>query len=130
MADAAISVRDLRKRYGDYEAVRGISFEVARGEVFGLLGPNGAGKTTTVEVLEGYRERSGGDVSVLGHDPSARERSLQERVGIVLQGSAFYPNATVFEAVAQFAKYYPRPRDPDEIVALVGLEEKRDARTK
>src|SRR5881227_4464648 len=124
MSEAAISVRELRKRYGDYEAVRGISFDVGRGEVFGLLGPNGAGKTTTVEILEGYRERSSGEVSVLGHDPAARERSLQERVGIVLQGSAFYPNATVLEAVAQFAKYYPHPREPREIVALVGLEEK------
>jgi ABC-2 type transport system ATP-binding protein len=130
MGEAAITVRELRKRYGDYEAVRGISFDVGRGEVFGLLGPNGAGKTTTVEILEGYRERSGGEVSVLGHDPAARERSLQERVGIVLQGSAFYPNATVMESVRQFAKYYPHPRDPAEIVALVGLEEKSDARLK
>src|SRR5436190_10623940 len=127
---AAISVRGLRKRYGDVEAVRGIDFEVARGEVFGLLGPNGAGKTTTVEILEGYRERSGGEVSVLGHAPAARERELQERVGIVLQGSAFYPNATVMESVSQFARYYPHPRDPAEIVALVGLEEKSDARLK
>src|SRR2546421_12224462 len=101
MADAAISVRGLRKRYGDYEAVRGIDFDVARGEVFGLLGPNGAGKTTTVEILEGYRKRTDGEVSVLGHDPAAGERTLKERIGIVLQGSAFYPNATVLEAVEQ-----------------------------
>jgi ABC-2 type transport system ATP-binding protein len=130
MADAAISVRELRKRYGDYEAVRGISFEVARGEVFGLLGPNGAGKTTTVEILEGYRERTAGEVSVLGHDPAAGERDLKERIGIVLQGSAFYPNATVLEAIEQFAKYYPHPREPGEIVSLVGLDEKSDARLK
>ena len=130
MADAAISVRELRKRYGDYEAVRGISFDVGRGEVFGLLGPNGAGKTTTVEILEGYRERTGGEVSVLGHDPAGGERRLKERIGIVLQGSAFYPNATVLEAVTQFAKYYPHPRDASEIVQLVGLEEKADARLK
>jgi ABC-2 type transport system ATP-binding protein len=130
MAEAAITVRDLRKRYGEYEAVRGIDFEVARGEVFGLLGPNGAGKTTTVEILEGYRERSAGEVSVLGHDPAARERALLERVGIVLQGSAFYPNVTVTEAVSQYAKYYPHPRDPAAIVSLVGLEEKADERIK
>src|SRR5437764_14378729 len=119
MSDAAIPVRGLRKRYGEYEAVRGISFDVARGEVFGLLGPNGAGKTTTVEILEGYRERTSGEVSVLGRDPAARERSHQELVGIVLQGSGFYPNATVRESVQQFAKYYPHPRDPEEIVRLV-----------
>src|SRR4051794_917032 len=130
MAEAAISVRELRKRYGDYEAGRGISFDVARGEVFGLLGPNGAGKTTTVEILEGYRERSDGEVAVLGHDPAKRERALQERVGIVLQGSAFYPHATVNEAVGQFARFYPHPREPREIVAWVGREEKADARTK
>jgi ABC-2 type transport system ATP-binding protein len=127
MAEAAISVRGLRKSYGEYEAVRGISFDVGRGEVFGLLGPNGAGKTTTVEVLEGYRERSAGDVSVLGHDPAKRERALQERMGIVLQGGGFYPRATVSEATRQFARYYPHPRDADETIALVGLEEKRDA---
>jgi ABC-2 type transport system ATP-binding protein len=130
MPDAAITVRDLRKRYGEYEAVRGISFELSRGEVFGLLGPNGAGKTTTVEILEGYRERTAGEVSVLGHDPAERERALLERVGIVLQGSAFYPNATVTEAVEQFAKYYPHPRDPREMVDLVGLEKKAGARIK
>jgi ABC-2 type transport system ATP-binding protein len=130
MVDAAITVRELRKRYGDYEAVRGISFEVARGEVFGLLGPNGAGKTTTVEILEGYRERTNGEVAVLGRDPAKRERELQERVGIVLQGSAFYPHATVNEAVQQFSKYYPHPREPREIVQLVGLEEKADERIK
>jgi ABC-2 type transport system ATP-binding protein len=126
----AIEVSDLQKSYGDVEAVRGISFTVDPGEVFGLLGPNGAGKTTTVEILEGYRERTAGEVSVLGHDPAAGERALKERIGIVLQGSAFYPNATVLESVEQFAKYYPHPREPREIVNLVGLEEKADARLK
>jgi ABC-2 type transport system ATP-binding protein len=91
--ETAIQVRDLRKSYGPLEAVKGLSFEVRRGEVFGLLGPNGAGKTTTVEILEGYRERSGGEVSVLGFDPAHAERSLKERVGIVLQEMGFYPNA-------------------------------------
>ncbi len=128
MADVAIEVSDLRKHYGPVEAVRGLSFGVERGEVFGLLGPNGAGKTTTVEILEGYRERSGGSVRVLGHDPEERDRGLQERVGIVLQSSGFYPLLTVRESVEHFAKSYPRPRDIDETIALVGLGEKADAR--
>jgi ABC-2 type transport system ATP-binding protein len=101
---AAIEVRSLVKRYGDTEAVRGIDFAVARGEVFGLLGPNGAGKTTTVEILEGYRERSEGQVSVLGHDPQLRARELREQVGIVLQSSGMYRNITVREAVAHWAR--------------------------
>jgi ABC-2 type transport system ATP-binding protein len=125
----AIEVSDLHKSYGRHEAVRGISFAVERGEVFGLLGPNGAGKTTTVEILEGYRNRSAGDVRVLGHDPAQRNRELQARVGIVLQSSGFYPRATVREAVEHFARIYPAPRDPRETIALVGLEEKADART-
>src|SRR3954453_15192957 len=124
----AIDVRGLRKRYGDFEAVRGLSFAVRRGEVFGLLGPNGAGKTTTVEILEGYRERSEGDVTVLGHDPAARERALRERMGIVLQSSGFYPRATVREAVEHFGAAYPHPRDARETIALVGLEGKEDTR--
>ena len=95
----AIEVSGLRKSYGELEAVRGVSFSVGRGEVFGLLGPNGAGKTTTVEILEGYRERSAGDVTVLGFDPASRDRELRSRVGIVLQSSGFYPRATVREAV-------------------------------
>jgi ABC-2 type transport system ATP-binding protein len=127
---AAIEVRDLRKAYGPVEAVRGVSFEVERGEVFGLLGPNGAGKTTTVEILEGYRRRSGGDVTVLGHDPAKRDRELQQRVGIVLQSSGFYPHVTVREAVEHFGKAYDRPRDAGETIDLVGLGEKADARTK
>ena len=127
---AAIEVSDLHKSYGSVEAVRGVSFEVQAGEVFGLLGPNGAGKTTTVEILEGYRDRSGGEVRVLGHDPERRDRHLQERVGIVLQSSGFYPRVTVREAVSHFAKAYPAPRDPEETITLVGLDEKADARTK
>ena len=130
MTELAIEVSDLRKSYGSVEAVRGVSFDVRRGEVFGLLGPNGAGKTTTVEILEGYRQRSAGQVWVLGHDPEARRRDQQERVGIVLQSCGFYPRVTVREAVEHFAKAYPRPRDPDETIALVGLEGKADARTK
>ena len=130
MASAAIEVRELHKSYGPVEAVRGVSFEVERGEVFGLLGPNGAGKTTTVEILEGYRRRSAGDVRVLGHDPAERDRQLQQRVGIVLQSCGFYPRVTVREAVEHFSKTYERPRDPGETIELVGLDEKADARTK
>jgi ABC-2 type transport system ATP-binding protein len=128
MPELAIEVEDLRKSYGSTEAVRGLSFGVKRGEVFGLLGPNGAGKTTTVEILEGYRQRSGGQVRVLGHDPERRDRGLQERIGIVLQSSGFYPRVTVREAVSHFAKAYPKPRDTEETIALVGLAEKGDAR--
>ena len=127
---AAIEVNELRKSYGDVEAVRGVSFAVERGEVFGLLGPNGAGKTTTVEILEGYRRRSAGEVRVLGRDPERRDRRLQERVGIVLQSCGFYTRATVREAVEHFAKAYPRPRDTVETIALVGLEDKADEHTK
>jgi ABC-2 type transport system ATP-binding protein len=128
MAEPAISVRDLRKSYGPVEAVRGVSFSVARGEVFGLLGPNGAGKTSTVEILEGYRERTGGEVSVLGMDPERGQRELKERMGIVLQSVGFYPRATVRESVEQMAGFYPHPRDVLETIALVGLEEKLDQR--
>jgi ABC-2 type transport system ATP-binding protein len=128
VAELAIEVSDLRKSYGPVEAVRGVSFGVDRGEVFGLLGPNGAGKTTTVEILEGYRRRSAGAVWVLGQDPEERDRRVQERVGIVLQSCGFYPRVTVREAVEHFAKAYPSPRDPRETIALVGLEEKADAR--
>jgi ABC-2 type transport system ATP-binding protein len=124
----AIEVSDLRKSYGDFEAVRGISFSVEPGEVFGLLGPNGAGKTTTVEILEGYRERDAGVASVLGQDPGRPTRELRERVGIVLQSSGFYPRVTVREAVQHWALLYPRPRDPEEVIGLVGLDGKEDAR--
>src|SRR5919201_6352621 len=127
---AAIEVRGLRKSYGLTEAVRGIDFSVERGEVFGLLGPNGAGKTTTVEILEGYRERSGGEVRVLGFDPQRRERALRERVGIVLQSSGIYRHITVREALVHWAGLYPHPRDVDEVIALAGLEGKEGERTR
>ncbi len=127
---AAITVSDLRKSYGEVEAVRGVSFEIAEGEVFGLLGPNGAGKTTTVEVLEGYRKRDGGEVTVLGVDPQRAGGDWRERIGIVLQSSAMYPNLTVEEHVRVFAGYYSRPRDPNEVIGLVGLDAKRSAKVK
>jgi ABC-2 type transport system ATP-binding protein len=130
MPEAAISVRDLRKTYNGVEALAGISFEVGEGEVFGLLGPNGAGKTTTVEILEGYRRRDGGDVSVLGHDPGGAPRALRERIGVVLQQSELASNLTVRELLRVFAGYYARPRDVDEVIELVGLGDKRDARLK
>jgi ABC-2 type transport system ATP-binding protein len=126
----AIEVRDLHKSYGSLEAVSGIDFTVERGEVFGLLGPNGAGKTTTVEILEGYRARDRGEVSVLGFDPSARPRALRERVGIVLQQTGIYNHIRVREALVHFAGMYPRPRDPDEVIALVGLQGKEKARAR
>jgi ABC-2 type transport system ATP-binding protein len=130
VATAAISVHGLRKSYGEHEALRGIDFEIAEGEVFGLLGPNGAGKTTTVEILEGYRERDGGDVSVLGSDPARAERAFRERIGVVLQQSQMFQNLTVHELHSMFAGYYEHPRDAGEVIELVGLGEKRDARVK
>ena len=130
MPAAAISVHGLRKSYGDYEAVRGISFEIPEGEVFGLLGPNGAGKTTTIEILEGYRPRDAGEVDVLGFDPGRAGPSFRERIGVVLQQSQLWPTITVAETHRMFAGYYDRPRDVDEVIKLVGLEEKRDARVK
>jgi ABC-2 type transport system ATP-binding protein len=126
----AILVRDLHKSYGSREAVRGIDFEVARGEVFGLLGPNGAGKTTTVEILEGYRERTSGIVSVLGYDPGQRSAELRRRVGIVLQSSAVYRHVTVRELLDHWARLYPAPRDVDEVLALAGLGEQADVRSR
>jgi ABC-2 type transport system ATP-binding protein len=126
----AIEVHELRKRYGSFEAVRGIDIEVARGEVFGLLGPNGAGKTTTVEILEGYRDRTSGEVRVLGHDPGVRSRSLSQRVGIVLQSGGIYSHITPREALRHWAGFYPRPRDVDEVLALVGLQDKADERSR
>jgi ABC-2 type transport system ATP-binding protein len=129
-SEAAIEVRDLRKRYGEFEAVRGIDIAVARGEVFGLLGPNGAGKTTTVEILEGYRERSGGEVSVLGHDPAGRSRELRRRIGIVLQSGGIYSHITPREALRHWASFYPQPRDVEEVLGLVGLTDKADVRSR
>ncbi len=127
---AAIEVEGLRKAYGDREAVAGIDFRVRRGEVFGLLGPNGAGKTTTVEILEGYRHRSAGTVSVLGHDPGDRPAQLRERVGIVLQSCGTYPHLTARETVAHWASLYPAPRDVEEVLSLAGLEESADRRAR
>jgi len=124
----AIEVRGLRKAYEEHEAVRGIDFEVRRGEVFGLLGPNGAGKTTTVEILEGYRARTAGSESVLGHDPASRDPDLRARVGIVLQSSGIYRYLTVRESVAHWAGFYPRPRDVEETISIVGLEEAAEQR--
>src|SRR3954470_2704888 len=127
---SAISVRELRKSYGGHEAVRGITFEIMEGEVFGLLGPNGAGKTTTVEILEGYRARDSGDVDVLGFDPARAQSAFRERIGVVLQQSQLWANLTVGETHRMFAGYYREPRDVDEVIDLVGLGDKRDARVK
>ena len=127
----AIRVRGLRKSYGDNDAVRGIDFSVAVGEVVAMLGPNGAGKTTTVEILEGYRSRDAGDVSVLGIDPGATDAGgLRERVGIVLQSGSFDGYLTVAEMVQLHSEYYLRPRAVDEVIALVGLDAKANARVK
>jgi ABC-2 type transport system ATP-binding protein len=127
---AAIRVRGLRKTYGEVEAVAGIDFEVAEGECFALLGPNGAGKTTTVEILEGYRPRSAGEVEVLGFDPERGDRALRERIGIVLQSAGIDRELTVEEIVSLFGGYYPHPRDAGEVIDLVGLGDKRTARTR
>jgi ABC-2 type transport system ATP-binding protein len=123
-------VRSLCKRYGEHEAVRGIDIAVARGEVFGLLGPNGAGKTTTVEILEGYRARSGGEVSVLGYDPARRQIELRRRIGIVLQSGGIYSHITPREALRHWARFYPHPRDVEEVLELAGLQEKGDERSR
>jgi ABC-2 type transport system ATP-binding protein len=124
----AIAVDGLRKSYGAVEAVRGVSFNVEVGEVFGLLGPNGAGKTTTIEILEGYRKRDAGNVTVLGMDPQHGGRKLRERVGLVLQEAAVPPRLTVTELVELYRGYYPKPRPAAEIIELVGLGEKAKER--
>jgi ABC-2 type transport system ATP-binding protein len=126
----AVEVSGLRKSYGGQEAVRGITFAIDEGEVFCLLGPNGAGKTTTVEVLEGYRPRDAGEVHVLGFDPQRRDRAFRERIGVVLQHSDSWPNVTVAETLRIYAGYYRHPRDVPEVIELVGLDAKRDARVK
>jgi ABC-2 type transport system ATP-binding protein len=122
-----ISVRGLRKAYGEQEAVRGIDLDIERGEIFGFLGPNGAGKSTTVEILEGYRPRTAGDVWVLGVDPAKPTRAWRERIGLVLQESELDATLTVRETVSMFASFYSAPRNVDETIELVGLEEKRGA---
>jgi ABC-2 type transport system ATP-binding protein len=129
LPEAVITVAGLRKSYGELEAVRGIDLEVAAGEIFAFLGPNGAGKTTTVEILEGFRDRTSGDVTVLGVDPADADRAWRQKVGFVLQQCELVPELTVTEAVAQYAGYYAEPRDVAETVGLVGLEEKADSRT-
>jgi ABC-2 type transport system ATP-binding protein len=125
-----VSVRGLTKSYGDFEALKGVDFELRPGEVFGLLGPNGAGKTTTIEILEGYRRRDAGEVEVLGADPENAGLGWRGRIGVVLQSSAMYENLTVTEQLAQFAGYYEHPRPVDEVIELIGLEEKRDTRAR
>jgi ABC-2 type transport system ATP-binding protein len=129
LPDPVISIRGLRKSYGDVEAVRGVDLEVRRGEVFAFLGPNGAGKTTTVEILEGYRRRSGGDVTVLGEDPERAGRDWRGRIGIVLQSCRLDPYLTVRESLALYAGYYRAPRPIEETIELIGLGEKADTRT-
>jgi ABC-2 type transport system ATP-binding protein len=128
LGDAAISVHDLHKSYRDLEAVRGINFEVAAGEIFGFLGPNGAGKSTTIEILEGYRERTGGDAWVLGVDPGKPTRAWRDRIGLVLQDSELEPTLTVRETVSMFAGFYSHPRPVSDVIDLVGLADKADAR--
>ena len=128
MAEPVISVGGLRKSYGELEAVRGIDLEVARGEIFAFLGPNGAGKTTTVEILEGYRGRTAGEVTVLGADPARVDREWRERIGIVLQESKMHPELTVRESLELFAGYYRSPREVAGTIDLTGLSEKAEDR--
>lgn len=128
--ELAVDVRGLRKQYGDVTAVDGIDLGIGRGEVFGLLGPNGAGKSTTVEILQGNRGRDGGEVRVLGADPAKGTRAWRSRVGIVWQDESAPAELTVRETVRHFARYYPKPRDPEEVIGLVGLEAKAGSRIK
>jgi ABC-2 type transport system ATP-binding protein len=126
--EPVISARGLRKSYDDFEAVRGIDLEVNRGEICAFLGPNGAGKTTTVEILEGYRERTGGEAVVLGEDPSTAGREWRQKIGIVLQETKMHPELTVKEALSLFAGYYRNPRPVPGTIELVGLTDKADGR--
>jgi ABC-2 type transport system ATP-binding protein len=128
LAEPVISISGLRMSYGETEAVRGIDLEVNRGEVFAFLGPNGAGKTTTVEILEGYRRRSGGEVTVLGEDPERAGRQWRERIGIVLQSGRLDPYLTVRESLQLYAGYFNAPRPVEEVISLIGLEGKADER--
>ena len=128
MTEQAVQVHDLRKAYGSRTVVDGVSFAIESGETFALLGPNGAGKSTTVEILEGYRRRTGGTVAVLGVDPSDGGLDWKARVGIVLQTTGQAGAYTVREQIRQFAGYYPRPRDVEEVIAAVGLQEQADTR--
>lgn len=123
-----VCVSGLRKSYGGVTAVDGIDLEIGCGEVFALLGPNGAGKTTTVEILEGYRDPDGGEVRVLGVDPASGGRAWRSRIGIVLQSATGMPELTVREVISHFAGYYPAPRDPDQLIEMVGLTEKAGSR--
>ena len=129
-SERVIDVRGLRKSYGDLEAVRGVDLHVDRGEVFALLGPNGAGKTTITEILEGYRTKSAGKLSVLDHDPAKGERDLKERIGIVLQSTGVDPFLTVRETIDMYGGYYPSPRPTDDVIHVVGLSEKADERVR
>jgi ABC-2 type transport system ATP-binding protein len=126
--EPAVAVRDLRKSYADVEAVRGVTFEVRRGEIFALLGPNGAGKTSVIEMLEGYRRRTAGDATVLGVDPGRPTRRWRERIGLVLQESELDPNLTVRETVSMFAGFYRAPRPVVDTIRLAGLDDVRDRR--
>jgi len=128
LSDPVISINGLRMSYGSTEAVRGIDLEVERGEVFAFLGPNGAGKTTTVEILEGYRRRTGGEVSVLGEDPQRAGREWRERIGIVLQSGRLDPYLTVRESIDLYAGYFRQPRPTEEVISLIGLGDKADER--
>jgi ABC-2 type transport system ATP-binding protein len=130
MAERVIEIRGLRKSYEDVDAVAGIDLHVDRGEVFALLGPNGAGKTTATEILEGYRTRTAGDVSVLGHDPARREQDLRQRIGIVLQSTGVDRFLTVRETIEMYGGYYPQHRPADEVIEVVGLQEKADSRVR
>ncbi|HNC93956.1 MAG TPA: ABC transporter ATP-binding protein, partial [Solirubrobacterales bacterium] len=130
MSSAAISIKGLRKTYDDLEAVRGVDLEVFPEEIVAVLGPNGAGKTTTVEILEGYRDRDGGEVSVLGVDPAKPTPAWRDRIGIVLQSTTLEPALTVRESLQQYAGYYRNPREVDEVIGLVGLEEQAGTRAR
>jgi ABC-2 type transport system ATP-binding protein len=128
MSDLAVEVHGLTKAYRGLPAVRGIDFDIRRGEIFALLGPNGAGKTTTIEILEGYRQRDGGQVKVLGIDPREHPERLRKQIGIVLQSTGVEQYLTVAETIAMYSSYYPHPRPLNEVIELVGLETKRDSR--